>query len=166
MKRLIQRVKSKKKQGIDFEKRFAKITNSETIIGSGALWFAKGDVCDPINFWLFQCKTTKNNKYVLNIQDIKSLIKQAQDKTDGSLNKDLLWKPAFVVNFSAVNKTFILFPGKSQSADFVLKKSLTLTLEKLLHHNSLSIIIPECQELTLLLVTLENFLSNHHKKKS
>ena len=157
---------SRKKQGLDFEKRLAKVTSSETIIGSGALWFAKGDVVDSANRWLFQCKSTKTKKYTLSVEDLLSLFRQVQDKNDSTLDLQFPWRPAFVVNFSSLNKTYVLTHTEVANEQVIrtMNKSITLPLDDLLQVDSFCIKLPECLNHFLSVSTLESFLSNQHKR--
>jgi hypothetical protein len=79
---------SNTKFGRKFEKTFAEKIGARATIGSGSLWFQKEDVIGKN--WLFQCKATKNDYFVLRLEDINMLINNAK-KTERS------W--GFVVEF-------------------------------------------------------------------
>jgi len=83
--------------GRDFEKKWCKLTGSKPTIASGAFWFSKEDtICDR---FLYQCKATNANGYVLKYTDLKQLIKHSN-------KKGLDW--AFVISFKKYDKIYVI----------------------------------------------------------
>lgn len=89
---------TKKKRSQKQEKSVAKDLGAKTVIASGALWGAKGDVRS--DQFLFECKTTEKPKYIFTAKSWEKITKQAI--------ADHMRIPVFVVDICDKERFFIV----------------------------------------------------------
>lgn len=103
------------------EGQWADLVNGRRTIGSGNLWFQKGDVDHPN--WKFELKTTKNKYYSLHLKDLKFCLSSAY-----AAHK----KPAFVIQFDNNNNydNIVIMPSSDYEGDIDIDSLPVLELKK------------------------------------
>ncbi len=87
----------------------------KSILASGALWFAKGDVESP--FFLFECKYTDKDFYTFKLSDWEKLVKESYRHA----LKTPVFNVSFLHNQSMHRKQVFIMEEKDVEASLVKK---------------------------------------------
>lgn len=95
-------MKTVKRRSQKQEKGVAKDLNAKTIVASGALWGAKGDVRNDL--FLIECKTTEKDFY--------SITTKVWEKIDEEALKDGMRRPLLIVDLRDKDRYVVFNPNQ------------------------------------------------------